>query len=519
MADRHDLKPWHLADLDAEFRAADADRIKDLDGYRALEERLFAQLHEKVYQQVGVDDRSIANRYWSGSRMDPESFVTNWNRTFELAPDHPIAGALMLHGLSDSPYSMRAMSEVLYEAGVHVVGLRLPGHGTAPSGLLDVAAADWQAAVRLAARDLRAKIGPDLPLYLVGYSNGAALAVDYALAALEGADLPHVDSLVLLSAAIEVSPAAALAPYLAGLSRLTGLEKLGWTAIQPEFDPYKYNSFTVNAGAQIHALTVDIAGRLTRLTRNGALAGFPRVLAFQSAVDATIPAGAVVDGLLSRLPPGNHELVLFDVNRNTEAEPLLRADPETLSARLLGNAGNPFTLDLVTNSEDASDSVVLRRRPVGVGNVSNAPLPYVWPTGVFSLSHVALPFPPDDPIYGGPEARAAARLTPGEDPITLGAITLLGERGMLQVPDGFFLRLRFNPFFPYLEERTRDFLARGLRSAQPAPRHALRRYSAIAGSRDRNALKEGQMSSRRSIRTDWKLSSSMRRKRSSIELS
>ncbi len=464
LAGRPDLEPWHLADLDAEFRATDADRIKDLAGYRALEERLFAQLHEEVYQAVGDAARPTANRYRSGSRMDPESFVPNWNRTFELVPEHPIAGALLLHGLSDSPYSMRSMGEILHEEGVHVVGLRLPGHGTAPSGLLDVTAADWQAAVRLAVLDLRAKIGPDRPLYLVGYSNGAALAVDYALAALEDADLPRVDNLVLLSAAIEVTPAAALAPFLAALSRLTGLGKLGWTTIQPEFDPYKYNSFTVNAGAQIHALTAGIADRIGRLARGGTLSGFPRVLAFQSAVDATIPAGAVVDGLLARLPPGDHELVLFDVNRNTEAEPLLRADPETLTARLLGNAGNPFTLDLLTNADDESDAVVLRRRPAGPGAITETPLPYVWPTGVFSLSHVALPFPPDDPIYGGPEARAAARLTPGEDPIALGAITLLGERGMLQVPDGFFLRLRFNPFFPYVEERTRDFLERGLKA-------------------------------------------------------
>ena len=333
LAGRPDLRPWHLAALDAEFRAADAERITDLQGYRKLEQRLFAQLHERVYQQVAPGDRSIANRYWSGSRTDPESFATNWNRTFELAADRPIAGALLLHGLSNSPYSLRAIGETLHEAGVYVVGLRLPGHGTAPSGLLDVTVADWQAAVRLAARDLRAKIGPDPPLFLVGYSSGAALAVDYTLAVLEGADLPPVDSLVLLSAAIEVTPVAALAPYLAGLSHLTGLEKLGWTTIQPEFDPYKYNSFTVNAGAQIHALTADIAHRLNRLATRGALSGFPRVLAFQSAVDATIPAGAVVDGLLSRLPPGDHELVLFDVNRNTEAEPLLRADPETPERR------------------------------------------------------------------------------------------------------------------------------------------------------------------------------------------
>jgi hypothetical protein len=72
---------------------------------------------------------------------------------------------------------------------------------------------------------------------------------------------------------------------------------------------------------------------------------------------------------------------------------------------------------------------------------------------MFSLSHVALPFAPDDRVYG---ARAAGGT--GKNSITLGSITLLGERGILQIPDGFFLRLRYNPFFSYLAERAEAFL-------------------------------------------------------------
>ena len=65
----------------------------------------------------------------------------------------------------------------------------------------------------------------------------------------------------------------------------------------------------------------------------------------------------------------------------------------------------------------------------------------------------------------------------------------------------------------------------------PAPRHSSRGrrasrvalprepHSAPARSRARKLLKAGQMSSRRSISTDWKFSASRRRKRSSIELS
>jgi alpha-beta hydrolase superfamily lysophospholipase len=451
---RPDLRPWHLAALETEFRAADADRVQSLDGYRQLEDRLFAELDAEVVDQVAPEDRRDANRFWAGSRSNPERFAKNWNRSFELPAAAPVAGALLLHGLTDSPYSLRALAEPLNAAGVHVVGLRLPGHGTAPAGLVDVTAEDWQAAVRLAARHLRTKIGPDRPILLAGYSNGAALAVDHALAVLEGQDLPRVAGLVLLSPAIQVTQAAGYAHYQAAVARLTGLEKLGWTDIQPEFDPYKYNSFTVNAGAQIHDLTADIARRLDRLARSGPVQGFPPVLAFQSAADATIIAEGIVGRLMGRLAPGRHELVVFDVNRDAEAEPLLRPEQGLLASRLLADARQPFAVTVLTNAGPDSQALVARRRAAGSDTVTTEALNLAWPGGIFSLSHVALPFRPDDPIYGGPEGRAAG----GDALITLGDITLLGERGLLQIPDGFFLRLRYNPFFSYVEERVRRFL-------------------------------------------------------------
>ena len=78
---------------------------------------------------------------------------------------------------------MRTIGQQLHGSGFHVVGLRIPGHGTAPSGLLKVTWQDFTAATRLAARHVREKIGPDKPLYFAGYSNGAALAVENRLLA------------------------------------------------------------------------------------------------------------------------------------------------------------------------------------------------------------------------------------------------------------------------------------------------------------------------------------------------
>jgi alpha-beta hydrolase superfamily lysophospholipase len=448
------LEPWHLARLEAEFRAADASLVPDLAAYRALEDRLAGELRREVTDRVPPEGRTRVNRFWSGSPLNPERFLANWNRTVELPAASPVAGALLLHGLSDSPYSMRAVAEVLNREGVHALALRLPGHGTAPSGLLEAGVEDWRAAVRLGARHLRAAIGPDRPLLLVGYSNGAALAVDHALAALEDPGLPQVQGLVLLSPALAVTPAAGFARYLGLLAGATGQDVMAWTDLQPEFDPYKYNSFTLNAGAQIHALTADIAWRLDRLARAGGVGAFPPVLAFQSVVDATVVAGGIVTNVLARLPAGGgHELVAFDVNRKEALAALLRPGPGEAAGRLLEGTPWPFAVTVVGNRRPDTLALAARHRAAGAAAIEEEPLALAWPQDLFSLSHVALPFPPDDPLYGeaGPDGR-----------ITLGSLALAGERGILLIPDGFFLRLRYNPFFPYVAERVRAFLAERL---------------------------------------------------------
>ena len=100
--------------------------------------------------------------------------------------------------------------------------------------------------------------------------------------------------------------------------------------------------------------------------------------------------------------------------------------------------------------------------------VAKAELGLAWPPTVFSLGHVALPIPPDDPVYGVAPA-------PGtEAGFNLGAIALRGESGALVLSLGAFSRLRSNPFFgvvraKILETLARDEQARGNGSEQ-APR-------------------------------------------------
>ena len=69
-----------------------------------------------------------------------------------------------------------------------------------------------------------------------------------------------------------------------------------------------------------------------------------------------------------------------------------------------------------------------------------------WPAGTISLSHVALPIPPDDPLYG--------QRPPGnQDVLFLGQMAIQGERGTLVLPAEWLLRLRHNPFYEYLDAR------------------------------------------------------------------
>jgi hypothetical protein len=205
LENRPDLKVWHEAKLNAEFTVDSS--VKTFEEYLALETRLFAQLEKLVCARIEPEDRRLINRFHRGSLSDPERWNPNWNRTFEFSVDSPSAGVLLLHGMSDSPYSLRSIGNRLHSAGAWVIGFRLPGHGTAPSGLLEVRWEDMATAVRLAVRHLHNKIG-NKPLYILGYSNGGALAVHYALASLEDSTLPQVKALVLISPAIGVTPLA-----------------------------------------------------------------------------------------------------------------------------------------------------------------------------------------------------------------------------------------------------------------------------------------------------------------------
>jgi len=459
--DGNETKVWHSVILSEEFTEAKLGSVRTFNEYRQLEERLFLELEEKVYKQTDTGKAFELCRYSMGSTVNSQHTLPNWNKSFELPSDSPSGGVLLLHGMSDSPYSLRGMAETLNQRGYYVIGLRLPGHGTVPSGLKNLKWEDMAAAVQLATQHLKVKIGSQ-PLHIIGYSTGASLALNYTLDALEGTVSPVPAALVFISPAIGISAAAGLAGVKDWLSSFPGFGNMAWLAIQPEFDPYKYNSFATNAAYQVHRITRAMSDRIATLSKNNPPEKFPPLLIFQSAVDATVSVSAVVDRLLIPLKSQKHELVLFDINRLASQSSLMVPSTALPVNGLMEDRTLPFVLNLITNESTESTAVVeIRKVPGASKHAEIIPLNLNWPAGVVSLSHVALPFSPDDHLYGQ---------YPPDDSSTifLGQMALKGEYNMLKIPVNLLLRLRYNPFYEFLESRAVKWVdsSSGLNSTQ-----------------------------------------------------
>lgn len=89
------------------------------------------------------------------------------------------SGAVVLHGFTGAPASVRNVAEALAAAGHHVEVPRLPGHGTSIDDMLATAWHDWFGEALAAYDRLAGRAGQ---VVVVGQSMGATLALALALA-------------------------------------------------------------------------------------------------------------------------------------------------------------------------------------------------------------------------------------------------------------------------------------------------------------------------------------------------
>ncbi|HSB85749.1 MAG TPA: alpha/beta fold hydrolase [Ilumatobacteraceae bacterium] len=99
-------------------------------------------------------------------------------------------GAVVLHGFTGNPSSMRGVAEALAAKGFHVELPRLPGHGTVVDDMLATRWADWAGEAEAAYQRLGERASR---IVVVGLSMGGALALRV------GADHAEIDGLVCIN--------------------------------------------------------------------------------------------------------------------------------------------------------------------------------------------------------------------------------------------------------------------------------------------------------------------------------
>lgn len=108
------------------------------------------------------------------------------------AADAP--GALVLHGFTGNPGSMRGLAEAFADAGYHVEMPRLPGHGTTVDDMIATSWPDWFGAAEAALQVVSSR---STAVVVCGLSMGGTLALRL------GAAHPEVAGLVCVNPATQ----------------------------------------------------------------------------------------------------------------------------------------------------------------------------------------------------------------------------------------------------------------------------------------------------------------------------
>jgi len=161
-------------------------------------------------------------------------------------------GALVLHGFTGSPVSMRPLAEVLAGAGFAVELPRLPGHGTDTEDLVETGWDDWLTEAERALEALQART-PNGRVVVVGLSMGGALT-----AALAQGN-PELAGIVLINAAVAAPQelAAAMEEMMAG--GIEVMDSVGGDIADPDADEASYDETPLRP-----LLTMIMAGQDVR---------------------------------------------------------------------------------------------------------------------------------------------------------------------------------------------------------------------------------------------------------------
>lgn len=221
------------------------------------------------------------------------------NSPFEYPAQHAPAkkekiGALLIHGLLDSPFTFRELAECLRANGIHVQTVLLQGHGTRSTDLLDVTNQEWQQTVRYSFEDISKKVDR---VFVIGYSTGSALAIIDVLRGSKAAGL------VLCAPAIKLRVSVDATVNWVNLASKIMKDKQ-WIYQLEENDYAKYKSIALNGALQVAKLT-DIVRN--KATKNALTMPIMMVL---SADDETISSQEAID-YFTEIKNANNRMIIY----------------------------------------------------------------------------------------------------------------------------------------------------------------------------------------------------------------
>ena len=351
---------------------------------------VFRELRDRVERpSSGSSPRSWPTATSRPASARPRRLGRDWEPDIRgAAARRHAGGALLLHGLTDAPYSMRTIAEPLQRAGYTFWRCACPGTAPCPAassrprgrtgwrscawGRGTCAAHRRRAAAgarrlferRGAGREVRARrrrgrACPRRP-------PGADLADDRRLA--RSPPGPRDQPL----GAVAVLREGALAGHRAGIQ-----------PVQVQLVSRPTPGCRPTASRRVQRSRPRSAKRPPdRL---------PPILAFQSIVDTTVSTRPWCTTCSTSCRPTARELVVFDINRlsgssRSSGRPARPAAAGRGSAAPYRRTWSPTPAPTRSTWSALTVAPAARRR--------TEPLGLAWPADMFSLSHVALPFPP-----------------------------------------------------------------------------------------------------------------------------
>ena len=438
--DLPNLKTWHTQYPTPEL-------LKN-NNYDSFEE--FAKADDEYirhnFEMIQSKDYDLFERYNPKSENYPLKGNLNYNASFVLDPGSKAKGIVILfHGLSDSPYHMRDIAMHFYNENYYVFAMRLPGHGTLPSGLLDVQWKDWQQAAfwSMKTANKLSQERNNLPIYMGGFSTGGSMILNYCFNASSSTEMRMPDKVFLFSPAAGVSSLGYIGAWHHSLSWMETFKKFAWLDVVPEYDPAKYMSFTKNAGRQIFLLCKENMKLAEQLNKSQLINKLPPFIAFESWVDATVIPNDLIN-MYDLIANEDDELIMFDVNKNYA--PFIKGNrSEELDNIAINKTDYSFEIfrNIPNDSIDNMATLFAYNLDLNKYEVVSADT-ILWPKNIYSISHISVPISPSNKLYG--------KKSP------LSNMLIVGEKNTLIIPSDDITRVRYNPFFDFMMKRIDDFM-------------------------------------------------------------